>query len=96
MENRAEERRNAGSFAWLESKEAERRAFFLPRPFEARGSVANHTHCWKTTVRRKRGGKEENKDWRRGKSRKKKRKIWRGLGWRGEKKKKELCVSPRC
>lgn len=28
MENRAEERRNTGSFAWLQSKEAEWRAFF--------------------------------------------------------------------
>lgn len=39
---------------------------FPPPLFEERWSVANHTHCWKTTLRRKRGGKEENKDWKRG------------------------------
>lgn len=42
VENRAGERRCTGSFAWLESKEAERRVF--SPLFEERGSVANHTH----------------------------------------------------
>lgn len=51
MENRAGEEKNAGSFAWLESKEADR-SFFSPLPFKQRGGTANHTHCWKTTGER--------------------------------------------
>lgn len=62
VENRAGERRNAGSFAWLESKEAEKRV--SPPPFEERGSVANHTHT--AGKLRRKTGKEENKDWKRG------------------------------
>lgn len=43
---------------------------FFPLLFEKRGSVANHTHCWKTTVRRQGRGQEEKgghlrKGWRR-------------------------------
>lgn len=47
MENRAGERSKAGSFAWLESKEAEEPSG------GARECGKPHTHCWKTTLKRK-------------------------------------------
>lgn len=58
VENTAGERRNAGNFAQLESKEAVKKVFSLL--FEERESMANHTHCWKTTLERKMRGEGEN------------------------------------
>lgn len=79
-ENTAGERRNAGSFAWLESKEAVKR--FFPLLFQERGSMANHTHCWKTTLRRKNRGKKENNGWKRGEDTLKKKREQEWRGWR--------------
>lgn len=43
MENRAGEKRNAGSFAWLESKEADK-SVFSPPFFSSREGVWQTTH----------------------------------------------------
>lgn len=87
VENRAGEKRNAGSFAWLESKEADK-SVFSPLLFKQREYGKPHTLL--ENHKRKRRGKEENEEWSRGQLKE------REQEWRGLRRKEKERVSPRC